>query len=64
MSKTSIGMTHLQLNQLGSLPQSVTGLQQESVHPVTMPTEQDLAEKLPDIHPYIGCPGSWYQEQA
>lgn len=42
-------MTHLQLNQLSSLSQSVTGLQWESVHPLTMPAEQDLAEKLPDI---------------
>lgn len=42
-------MTPLQLNQLSSLPQSVTGLQCESVHPVTMLTEQDLPEKLPDI---------------
>lgn len=42
-------MTPLQLNQLSSLSQSVTGLQWESVHPVTMLTEQDLPEKLPDI---------------
>lgn len=44
-----MAMTHLQLNQLSSLLQSVTGLQWERVHPVTMPTEQDLAQKLPDI---------------
>lgn len=42
-------MTCLQLNQLSSLPQSVTGPQWESVLPVTMPTEQDLPEKLPDV---------------
>lgn len=42
-------MTHLQLNQLSSFPRSVTGLQWESVHAVTMSTEQNPAEKLPHI---------------